>query len=626
LNELRSGTRARGSRSTLGILAPSPDADRLAWVEPKSNGALDAYLRAIRAHRLLVVAVLLATLLACIAWLAQRSPQYKATAELLINPLAQSDDTFLGLPVIKDSGDPTRTMQTAAALLESPAAARATARRLGGGWTERRVLDHVNVEPEGESNILAVTAKARSGRKAADTANAFAAAALRQRDAALRREVSRVIDRLTSTRARLRRGDPSLLGLDSRIGQLEQVRLGGDPTARLSRLATSWSSAEGLPSWLIVALALVAGFALGSAAALLNERLSPRTIRAEEELDEIDPTPVLARVPNKSSRGPIQRRRTSLAILTSFRGLELQLRAQEGEHRAVLFTSPSAGDGKTSSVINFARALVSAEQEVILFDLDLRTPDLARRLGVAEHRNLHSALASSAGLSDALSAVPGMPMMSVVPGIADATGPTLEQVGQRLPELIDEARAKASYVLIDTSALGEVGDALRFIDAVDDIVFVARLNNTRVTDVEVGRDLLRRARKPATGYVLLGCGRVPRSQLPAERPRPPTEPAPEPPTRDRVRAVAPYISISDLVAAGLLTPAAELVGTVNGQLHIAHVRGERIELNGVQYASLSGAAASVTGRQTNGWTFWHARVQAGDVPLAQLRAELQERG
>ncbi len=611
-------------------MTPSLDADRPAWAEPKSDGALDAYLRAIRAHRLLVLAVLVATLLACLAWLGQRSPQYKATAELLINPLAQNDDTFLGLPVIYFSGDPTRTMQTAAALLKSPGAARATARRLSRGWTEQQVLDHVDVEPVGESNILAVTAKAGSGSEAADTANAFAAATLRQRNAALRREASRVIDRLTTTRARLPRGDPSLPGLDSRIGQLEQVRLGGDPTTRLSRLATSGSSAEGMPSWLIVVLALLAGLALGSAAALLDERLSPRTIRAEEELDEVDPTPVLARVPNKSSKRPIHGRRSRFAVLTNFRSLELQLRAQEGQHRAVLFTSPSAGDGKTTSVINFARALASAEQDVIVFDLDLRKPDLAHRLGVAEHRNLHSALGPSAGLGDALAPVPGLPMMSVVPGIADATGPTLERVGQRLPELIGDARSRASYVLIDTSALGEVGDALRFISAVDDVVFVARLNNTRVADVEVARDLLRRARKPATGYVLVGGGLAPRSkwrdQSRAKRPRPPTGHAPRPPARDEVRVTAaPYTSVSDLIAAGLLPPGAELVATVNGQLHIAHVRGHQIELNGTRYASLSAAAASVTGKQTNGWTFWHTRVQGDNVSLARLRAELHKR-
>lgn len=604
------------------------------WAEPKPDGALDAYLRAIRAHRLLVVAVLLATLLACVAWLAERSPQYKATAELLINPLPQSDDTFLGLPVIEDSGDPTRTMQTAAALLESPGAARATARRLGGGWTEQRVLDHVDVEPEGESNILAVTAKAGSGIDAAHAANAFAVATLRQRDAALRREVLRVIDRLKTTRAGLRRGDPGLPGLDSRIGQLEQVRIGGDPSARLSRGATSWRSAEGVPSWLVVVLALAAGLALGSVAALLSERLSPRTIRAEEELGEVDPAPVLARVPTRSLKRPSERRPSSLAVplavLTSFRNLELQLPTQEGQRRAVLVTSPSVGDGKTTSVINFAGALASAEHEVILFDLDLRKPDLARRLGVAEHVNLHFALASSAGLGDALAAVPGLPTVSVVPGVADATGPTLERVGQRLPDLIGEARTRASYVLIDTSALGEVGDAVRFISAVDDILFVARLNNTRVADVEVARDLLRRAGKPATGYVLVGGGFAPRSKWRgeprAERPQPPTAHAPRPPARDEVRATAaPYTSVSDLIAAGLLPPEAELVATVNGQLHIAHVRGDQIELNGTRYGSLSAAAASVTGKQTNGWTFWHTRVQGDNVSLAQLRAELHER-
>jgi hypothetical protein len=102
----------------------------------------------------------------------------------------------------------------------------------------------------------------------------------------------------------------------------------------------------------------------------------------------------------------------------------------------------------------FARKLASAEQEVILFDLDLRQPDLARRLGVVE---LHPA-----------------------------------------------------------------------------------------------------RRRPAPRSKL-------RSQPRAGRPGALKEPAPELLAPDKTRAtVAPYTSISDLIAAGLLAPGVELVGTAHG--------------------------------------------------------------
>jgi Mrp family chromosome partitioning ATPase len=601
--------------------------------EPEPRGALASYLRAVRAHRLLVAVVVLAIVGASLVGLALRTPEYKSTAQLLINPLPQTDDALLGLPVIRDSGDPTRTIQTAATLLESSQAAQATARRLDTGWTKRLVLDHIDIQPEGESNILDVTARAGSEVAAVTIANTFVAATLDQRDAALRRKVTPIIDRLTLVRASLPRDDPSVTDLESRIAELEEVAVGGDPTAQLSRPASSSRSAAGAPASLIVVLALVAGVILASVAAFLTELLSPGMIRAEEELKEIQAGPVLAQIPKANLRWPRRRPASPLAappaVLESFRSLELQLRVLEGEHRTILFTSPSAGDGRTTCVIEFALELASAEQRVILIDLDLRQPSLARKLGIVGQTDLRLALAQDADLRDALVPVPGLPMVSVVPGLAGAAAPTLERIGRRLPDLIAEARSSAAYVLIDTPPLGEVGDALRFINSVDDVVVVARLNHTSLAGVEVVRDLLLRAGKPATGYILVG-GRLAsptelRRRLRAEVPQPPTGAPVTSPVEavSKASAAARPTSIADLVAAGLLAPDAELVASSQGQQHIARVRGKQIELNGTRYRSLSAAAASVTGRRTDGWTFWRTHVDGQNVSLAKLREELR---
>jgi hypothetical protein len=210
----------------------------------------------------------------------------------------------------------------------------------------------------------------------------------------------------------------------------------------------------------------------------------------------------------------------------------------------------------------------------------------------------------------------------------------------------------ASYVLIDTSSLGAFGDALRFVGAVDDIVLVARLNHTRAADVEMVRELLRRAGKPATGYILLEMRVAPlrtvrdllrragkaaastlrraraarlsrlRARPRTEGPSAPTEPVPRrPPPRGPATT-----SLTELIAAGVLPSGAELVATAHGREYTARVSGEHIEVNGMRYTSLSAAAASITGKQTNGWTFWRARVNGDDVSLAQLRADLRRGG
>src|SRR5688572_28102179 len=167
------------------------------------EGALRPYLRAINAHRVLVAFCTLASLIGCIAWLAQRSSEYETTAEILVTPLPQGDVAFQGLPFLRESGDPTRTIQTAATLVESPAAAERTARELGGGWTRDSVSSAIDVQPQGESSVLAVTGKAGTGEEAANLANAYGRAALEERREALRRAIETQLRRLGTQQERL---------------------------------------------------------------------------------------------------------------------------------------------------------------------------------------------------------------------------------------------------------------------------------------------------------------------------------------------------------------------------------------------------------------------------------------
>ena len=552
-----------------------------------------------------MVVVVLATLLASVVWMTQRTPEYKATARLLVNPLPQTDE-FLGLPVLRDSGDPTRTMQTAATLLESPEAAQATADQLGAGWSAQKVLEAVDLEPEGESNILAVTARAEGKKASIDLANAFADATLEERNAALRRTAEPIIARLNQTRARLGPRDPSATDLENRIVTLETLAAAGDPSTQLSRRAGPSASAAGAPPWLIVFLALLAGVVLASVAALLMEMLGPQVIRDEADLHAVDPGPVLARVPARG-RGERRERRSGPAAppsaLASFRGLEFQL--GEGP-RAVLFTGAGPGDGTTTCVVDFALELASAGHKAVLLDLDLRRPELASRLGVPGERN---------DSSSPLVPVPGEPEIEVLPGVADATRATLEDLGRRLPELIAEARSRGAFVLVDTSPLGDIEDALRFVPAVDDVVLVTRLGHTREAGVEIARDLLDRVRKPPTGFIVVG-GRS-RRQAGNARVAPPVGDPPQPAPASQGE------SLADLVEAGLLPQNAELVGRTKRQEHVARVDGGGVRLNGARYASLSAAAAAITGRETDGWTFWQTRVDGEYVPLSVLRSRLR---
>jgi Mrp family chromosome partitioning ATPase len=484
------------------------------------EGALGPSLTAVGAHKVLVAAVTLVTLLAALAWLGVRTPQYVASSELLVTPLSQQDETFRGLQVLRETGDPTRTMQTAAALIESRGAAQATARILGDGWTAGRVLDAIEVEPKGESNILAVTATTDSADEASRMANAFADATLQQRNRALAAQISEEVSRLRSRPQALR--DPTgtaVSELASRIDQLESVLARGDPTLSLSERATSPPAPIGARARLVVIIALLAGLALGAAAAVLLDLFDPR-VRDEGVLVAVYALPVLARVPLLSRRA---RRRIARhgwhmppIVHEAFRTVLAQLDVSPQQGYSVMVTSASTGDGKTTSAINLALSMGAAGHSVILLDLDLRKPDVARSLGIQMPHPVSTLLKpklTGSRFTHLLHTTPLSPnvrVLCVERGAGNAAD--LAALQDAAIRLLAEARQHADFVVADTPPLGEVADALRFADAVDGTILVAWPRKTQLRNLEFARDLLERADQTPIGYVLIGAqqGAAPR--------------------------------------------------------------------------------------------------------------------
>src|SRR3954451_3127211 len=504
------------SRGTLTPLPLRPDV-RNRWAQPgpaptipgaePGEGALGSYLRAVRSHLVLVIAITVAAGIAAVAWDQLRTPSYQTTAQMLITPISSDDTTYLGLPLVRDTGDPPRTLQTAATLIDSPRAAQLTARRLGGRWTQRRVEKAVDVSPEGQSSIVDVVASAASANQSAHVANTYVHAVAEARAAELKPLIDRAIATTRQQQSRLPDNAPSKVTLSDRTRQLQNVE-GSDPTISISQVASPPDSSSGISLPLVFVIALIAGLALGTIAALLLDMLRPKRMAEEEELLGLYRLPVLARIPNLPRRRRRQAAASPLAmppmVREGFRTLQVQLELQPGRHRSILVTSASSGDGKTTSAVNFALELVGAGQKVVLMDLDLRKPDIGPVLGISPRVPLIQLLSENTRLESALVEVPGVDGLRVLPVTQGDGSSAIERFTARLPELITEGLALADYVIMDTAPVGEVSDALKMTAGVDDIIAVARLGNTRRANFELMRDLLERTRHTPTGLVVIG--------------------------------------------------------------------------------------------------------------------------
>lgn len=470
---------------------------------------LEPYLRAIRARKRVIVAVLAVALAASALLVSMTAPTYETSSKLLIDPWPQFDSSTADVGLLRDTGDPTRTLETAVALMESNIAAEATARRLGDGWTAQRVTDATRVEVQGESNVVALVAGASDPQEAARIANAYAEGVLQTRRDSIARRVDAAIEQ---TRAQLAdRGSLSpdaVTRLSERLNQLESLQAGGDPTIVLADAARVPTGVSGAPRWLIVALSIVAAIVIALGAALLLEMMDPR-VQDEEDVIGAYPLPVLASVPKLTRRERKQTVEAPLSVIPriqeSFRTIQVQIeQLRERGGPIVMFTSPSRADGKTSTALNYAVTLAAEGHRVILLDLDMHEHDLSRRLGLLPHAASARTLAQPDVSLRELLIGTELRNLSVLPtrnavdiGLA---GAFLRQ----LRVVLAQATSLADRVVIDTAPLGEVSDPLRIALEADHVLLVSRPGNTNRRQLEMARDLLERSAAPVRGLVIVG--------------------------------------------------------------------------------------------------------------------------
>jgi len=221
----------------------------------------------------LVPALALITAIAAFAWSQANPRDWSASAEVLVTAIGSDETTFLGVPALRQSGDTARTVQTAAAVVDSVEASRRAAQRLGRGWSDQRVRDRTSVQVRGASTVLAVTATTDERADAARVANALAESALAVRREALVEPLEAAISQ-TLSQLRRHRGDPSDYAdrLRSKLDALRIAQQTGDPTLSLAE-AAAVPERTGVPTWLLTLAGLLAGAALGVAALLLIDAL-----------------------------------------------------------------------------------------------------------------------------------------------------------------------------------------------------------------------------------------------------------------------------------------------------------------------------------------------------------------
>ena len=417
------------------------------------------YLLALRQHWRLMALIVVVAVAAAALYSSTAEERYEAEADILVTPIASTDPTYAGIPLIRESGE-SRAVLTVARLLETPTVSEGVKRRLGSDRSREALLNSIEIVPQEQSTIVTVVGSASTPDGAARLANAFAQTLIDQRTSVFRRNLDAAVER---ARAQLeaipevQRTTPEALAIQQRIDSATSLLGTGDPTVQLASAAAVPAD----PVWprptLSVLVALLVALMIGTGLAVGLELLNPR-IRREDELVLEHRLPILARVP-RLKRNEIRGYLSGTQPLPAdakeaYRTLRANLSTVGSGGRLpdrILVVSAVPGEGKTMTSVNLAIALADVGLRVVLIDGDLRRPMVGTVLGVGVPREtfadvLHGAARPEAALVEAPGQSPNLKLMLSRPEPFFVDKLTPELVGG----VLDGLRRLADVVVLDS--------------------------------------------------------------------------------------------------------------------------------------------------------------------------------
>jgi succinoglycan biosynthesis transport protein ExoP len=447
----------------------------------------------------------------------RHTKEFDATASLLFRDPAIDERLFPGT-FFTPSDDPERKAATNVRLVSLDVVARRAATDGTLRLTAAEISKSVRVRADGNSDVVAITARRPTPEAAAALANEYATEYVAFRRDADRTKILQAAELVRRQQARLGRTEPdrkeaeTLADRASQLQTLAAVQTGNAEIVERAEPPSLSSPAAPHPKRsAIVGGAL--GLMVGVGLTLLLSRLDHR-LREANEAAALLGVPVLAEVPADRRLAA----RPSLEWITdapeAFRVLRTTLRyfslGDEGV-TTILVTSAAPGEGKTTSSWNLAVAAASDGDSVLLVEADLRRPRM-----LPELRNTGAGLAPLlAGLTSFEQALTSMTVrrrdeaggggrVDVLAAGECPPNPLQLLQSKRMQDLLQDVRRRYDLVVIDSPAINAVADALALVRDVDGVVVVTRLGLTTRGDVHTLRRHLDNIAANVLGVVVNG--------------------------------------------------------------------------------------------------------------------------
>lgn len=267
--------------------------------------------------------------------------------------------------------------------------------------------------------------------------------------------------------------------------------------------------------WKFLLGGLLLGGLLGTGLAILIDH-SDLAFRTPIDIQESLNVPVICKVPRikKGKVGPefsgspmlVTAYNPSCSVAETFRAARTSMlftMAQSGG-KVFMFTSPSPGDGKSTTVANLAISLAQTNKTVCLLDADYRRPRVQQNFGVQFEPGGVQYLLGECSLDEALRPCEFQPNLTLMTTGGRPKNPGELVASQSFVEMIKELRGRFDIVLIDSPPVIPVADTTALASLVDGIIMVLRIRRGVVLSAHKAKSRLDMVQANLLGVIVNG--------------------------------------------------------------------------------------------------------------------------
>lgn len=191
-----------------------------------------------------------------------------------------------------------------------------------------------------------------------------------------------------------------------------------------------------------------------------------------------------------------------LSVSEAYRALRTALLLSSAQElKVVTVTSAGSGEGKTSTSTNLAIVLAQLGRRVLLVDADLRKPRLHEVFRVSNRTGLVNILAAGEdpNVTTVQTDVSGL---HLIPSGPIPPNPSELLASERMRQLLERARGRFDFVVLDTPPVLAVTDATVLGSMTDGVILCLRAGKVLREDARICRDRLLLADVKILGTVL----------------------------------------------------------------------------------------------------------------------------